>query len=176
MGLLLLLRDLLVAVLDLARGGGRRRYEHVVSIAAPREVVWAMLKARDIVFDGLVPLRILGEPVPGRPDCERVRILAGTTELVMLTRIVDERPGLAILYEVLPEGTEPALVEGEDDYIGFVLTETRRGTRLDMTRETTPKRWISRLTIPIGLRSGAGRYRRKAEARAREAAAGAGAP
>jgi hypothetical protein len=93
-----------------------------------------------------------------------VQIQAGSTRLQMLTRIVDERPGAAILYEVLPEGTDPVLIEGDNDYIGFVLIETAKGTRLDLTRETSPRHWISRLTVPMGLRSGARRYKRKAEA------------
>ncbi|MDX2154891.1 MAG: hypothetical protein SFW09_00145 [Hyphomicrobiaceae bacterium] len=172
MGLLLFLRDIVVALVDLATGRRRRRYEHVIDILAPRDIVWQMLKARDIVFDGLVPLRIQGEPVPGRPDCERVHILAGTTELIMLTRIVDERPGQAILYEILPDGTAPALIEGSDDYVGFVLADGARGTRLDLVRETSPARWISRVTIPVGLRSGGRRYKRKAEQMASAAAIG----
>jgi hypothetical protein len=163
MGVILLLRDIVVALVDTAAGRLRRRYEHSVRIRAPRSVVWEMLKARDIVFDGLMPLRITGEPVPGRPDCELVHILAGATEMVMLTRIADERPGEAILYEILPEGTEPALIEGVDDYIGFVLVDVKGGTRLDLVRETSPLKWISRLTVPVGLRSGARRYKRKAE-------------
>jgi hypothetical protein len=175
MGLLLLLRDIVLAVVDGLTGRRRRRYEHSIHIRAPREVVWEMLKARDITFSGLVPIRVIGEPVPERPGHERVRILAGDSSLVMLTRIVDERPGQAILYEILAEGTEPALIEGNDDYIGFVLAATRAGTRLDMMRETSPLRWISRLTVPVGLRSGGRRYRRKAEEIA-AAAAGLEAP
>lgn len=177
MGLLLFCRDLIVALFDLASGRSRRRYEHSVEIAAPRSVVWDMLKARDIQFDGVFPLRVVGEPVPGRPGLERVHILAGTTELVMLTRIVDERAGQAILYQLLPDGTDAALVEGDDDFIGFVLQETAAGTRLDLTRETTPRRSISRITVPLGLRSGGRRYKRKAEQMARDiAASGPGAP
>lgn len=163
MGLLYFLRDVLVALTDSLLGRTRRRWEHWVDIRAPSLVVWEMLRSRDIVFDGLVPLHVRGEQVPGRPDCEVVHIVAGATEVVMLTRIVEERPGHAILYEILPDGTEPALIEGTDDYIGFVLNETAKGTRLDLVRETTPVRWLSRLTVPLGLRSGARRYRRKAE-------------
>lgn len=177
MSLILLLRDLIVALFDIVSGRARRRYEHSIDIRASRSVVWDMLKARDIVFDGLFPLRVVGEPVPGRPGLERVHILAGATELVMLTRIVDERPGRAILYQLLPEGTDAALIEGDDDFIGFVLQETANGTRLDLTRETTPRRSISRITVPLGLRSGGRRYQRKAEQMARDiAAAGPGAP
>ncbi len=168
MGLPLIGRDILVALADVLAGRHRRRYEHWIDIRAPSEIVWQMLKSRELVFEGTLPLRIVGAPVPGRPGLERVQIQAGKTKLEMLTRIVDERPGAAILYQLLPEGTDPVLIEGDDDYIGFVLTETDKGTRLDLTRETSPRHWISRLTIPMGLRSGARRYKRKAETMLRE--------
>ncbi|MEZ5853798.1 MAG: hypothetical protein R3D67_03270 [Hyphomicrobiaceae bacterium] len=167
MGLIFMLRDLLIAIGDTIFGRTRRRYEHAVLIQAPRELVWRMLRARDIVFDGLMPLHVHAESLPGRPNLEAVHISAGDTQLTMLTRIADERPGLAILYEILPDGTEPALIEGIDDYIGFVLADVDEGTRLDLMRETTPARWISRITVPLGLRSGARRYKRKAEAMAK---------
>lgn len=168
MGLLQLGGDVLLAVADAARGRNRRRFEHCIDIDAPRDVVWQMLKSRDIMFEGRLPLRVVGEELPGRPGVERVHILAGKMRLQMLTRIVDERPGEAILYQLLPEGTDPALIEGDDDYIGFVLIETEGGTRLDLTRETSPRNWLSRLTVPMGLRSGARRYKRKAETMAAE--------
>lgn len=170
MSLLRIGGDVLLAVADAARGRPRRRFEHWVDIRAPRDIVWQMLKSRDIVFEGRLPLRVVGEDVPGRPGVERVHILAGKMRLEMLTRIVDERPGEAIIYQLLPEGTDAALIEGDDDYVGFVLIETAAGTRLDLTRETSPRHWISRLTVPMGLRSGARRYKRKAEAMARAAA------
>ena len=161
-------RDIVVALADSLFGPDRRRYEHSIDIRAPREIVWEMLKSRDLVFEGALPLRIVGSPVPGQPGVEKVQIQAGKSRLEMLTRIIDERPGAAILYHLLPEGTDPVLVEGDDDYIGFVLTETDKGTRLDLTRETSPRHWISRMTIPMGLRSGARRYKRKAESLLRE--------
>ncbi|MGD9802941.1 MAG: hypothetical protein AB7E81_01915 [Hyphomicrobiaceae bacterium] len=169
MGLLTLGGDILLALGDTFTGRQRRRYEHWIDISSPPEIVWEMLKARDLVFEGPLSIRVIGEPVPGRNDLERVQILAGNARLVMLTRIVDERPGSAILYQLLPEGTDPALIEGDDDYIGFVLTELENGTRLNLTRETSPRGWLSRLTIPMGLRSGGRRYKRKAEAMLREA-------
>ncbi|MBS0241034.1 MAG: hypothetical protein JSS20_02575 [Proteobacteria bacterium] len=163
MGLVDMGRDVVVAAFDAAAGRRRRRYECSVDIEAPSDVVWSMLKARDVVFEGHFPLRVIGEPVPGQSNLERVVIMVGSTRLQMMTRIVDECPGQAILYQLLPEGTDPALIEGDDDYIGFVLIPRGERTRLDLTRETSPKRALSRLTIPMGLRSGAKRYKRKAE-------------
>ena len=177
MGLVLLCRDLVVALFDMTIGRRRRRYEHSVDIRAPRDIVWQMLKARDITFEGAFRLRVVAEPVPGDAALERVHVIAGNTRLKMLARIVDERPGEAILYQLLPEGTDAALIEGDDDYIGFVLVEVPTGTRLDLVRETSPRHWISRLTLPLGLRSGARRYKHKAEAMLRDSerlAAGAG--
>lgn len=161
--------DLIRALADAATGRMRRRYEHWVDIRAPREIVWQMLKSRDLVFEGRLPIRIVGHVVPGRADLERVEIHAGNVRLAMLTRIIDERPGAAILYELLPEGTDPALIEGDDDYVGFVLSDLDNGTRLDLVRETSPRNWLSRLTVPMGLRSGGRRYKRKAEAMLRHA-------
>jgi hypothetical protein len=169
MSLLRIGGDILLALADGLTGRKRRRYEHWIDIHAPRDIVWQMLKARDIVFDGPLPIRVIGEPMPGQHGLERVQIVAGNARLVMLTRIVDERPGTAILYQLLPEGTDPALIEGDDDYVGFVLADLDHGTRLDLTRETSPRSWLSRLTIPMGLRSGGRRYKRKAEAMLRDA-------
>lgn len=174
MGLILLLRDIVVALLDVFRGQSRRRYEHSVAIRAPARAVWEMLKSRDIDFQGRFPLRVVAEPVPGRAGVERVRILAGKISLTMMTRIVEERAERAILYQLLPEGTDPALIEGEDDYVGFVLVEQATGTRLDLVRETSPRNWVARLTIPVGLRSGGRRYKRKAEEMALNSASVAG--
>ncbi len=174
MGLILLLRDIALALLDALCGQPRRRYEHAVFIRAPARVVWDMLKSRDIQFQGRFPLRVVAEPVAGRPGVERVHILAGKISLTMMTRIVEERADRAILYLILPEGTDPALIEGYDDYVGFVLVEQPTGTRLDLVRETSPRNWMARLTIPIGLRSGGGRYKRKAEEMALDIASDAG--
>jgi hypothetical protein len=160
-----LARDIVLALSDAASGRRRRRYEHYVKVRAPREIVWRMLRSSDLTFEGMFPIRITGGPVPGRPELERLRIEVSGRALDMLTRIVDERPGLAILYEILPEGTDPALLDGDDDYVGFVLEDAGDGrTQLGLTREMTVTSRFGRLTVPLGLRSGAQRYRRKAEA------------
>jgi len=169
MGLLQIGGDIALALADTLRGRKRRRYEHWVDISAPREIVWEMLKSRDLKFEGRFPIRVTGSSVPGRPNLERVQIEAGKARLEMLTRIVEEAPGAGILYQLLPEGTDPALIEGEDDYVGFVLTDLPHGTRLDLTREASPRSWFSRISIPMGLRSGGRRYKRKAEAMLRAA-------
>lgn len=173
MGPVLFLKDIATAILDMALGRVRRRFVHWIDVAAPRATVWELLKSRDVTFEGRFPIRVVGDPVPGRPGVERVHILAGNARLEMMTRVVDERAGEAILYELLPEGTDPALIEGRDDFIGFLLADAACGTRLELIREISPISALARLSIPLGLRSGARRYKRKAEAMWLEASAAA---
>lgn len=167
MALLLLLRDISVALYDWAMGERRRRYEHAIDIAAPRDTVWALLRARDVSFGGVFPVRILTEPLAGRPDLLRLRIFAGESTIAMMTRLVDERPGQAILFEVLADGTDAVLVDGEEDFIGYVVMERGSGTRLTITRELTVTSRFGRITVPLGIRAGALRAKRKAEEIAR---------
>ena len=171
---------------DMARGyaGWRRRqsvrFEHAVLIEAPRATVWQMLRSRDITFDGLVPMRVISEVVAGRPDLEKGRIILGDREIALMIRIVEERPDKALLLEIVTAGSDPAVVMGADDFMGFVLDDTPGGTLLSLTRELVPGRISAILQVPVGLRSGAGRYRKTAEAMAAanplEAGATAGMP
>lgn len=167
MGILLLLRDVAVATYDWLMGERRRRYEYAVDVRAPRETVWALLKARDVTFPGMLPLRLVTDRVAGRPDLHRLQIYSGDAVITMMTRLVDERPGQGILFQVLPDGTDPVLVDGEDDYIGYVIADMKGGTRLTITRELTVTSRLGRLTVPLGLRAGALRAKRRAEEIAR---------
>ena len=167
MGILLLVRDIAVATYDWLMGERRRRYEHAVDIRAPRETVWALLKARDVTFPGMLPLRLVTDRVAGRPELHRLQIHSGDAVITMLTRLVDERPGQGMLFQVLPDGTDPVLVDGQDDYIGYVVADVNGGTRLTVTRELTVTSRLGRVTVPLGLRAGASRAKRRAEEIAR---------
>ena len=170
---MLFLRDLAVAAADAVMGRRRRRYEHWIDIRAPRSLVWSMLTAPDITFEGAIPIRIVTEAVAGRPGVLRMRILTGDTQLVMLVRIAEERSERGVIYELLPDGTDAVLLDGEDDYLGYVADDISGGTRLTMTRELTVTSRFGRLTVPLGLRAGAKRLKRKAEQAAMSAGTGA---
>jgi hypothetical protein len=167
---LLLLRDLAIAAADALMGRQRRRYEHWVDIKAPRPLVWSMLSAPDITFEGAIPIRIVTEAVAGRPGVLRMRIMTGDMSAVMLVRVADERAERAVLYELLPHGTDAVLLDGEDDYLGYVADDVPGGTRLTMTRELTVTSRFGRLTVPLGLRAGAKRLKHKCEVAATLAA------
>ena len=174
--MLLLRRDVVVACVDALLGRRRRRYEHSVDIAAPREVVWTLLMAADVTFEGVIPIRVITDAVPGRPGVLRMQIVVGESRRVMLARIVDEREGRAVLYEILSDGTDPVLLDGEDDYLGYVLDDLADGTRLTITREVTVTSRVGRLTVPIAIRSGAQRMKREAEQLAQEVRTGSTEP
>ena len=164
--IVLFLRDVLLAIMDILTGRKRRRYEHAVAINAPIETVWQMLRSRDITFEGLIPMRVTTTPSLERPNFERGRIVIGDREMLLASRIIQERPERVLLMEILPEGTDPAIITGKDDFLGFVLEATPAGTIMSMTREVSPNWLTSFITVPLGLRSGARRYKKTAEAMA----------
>lgn len=164
--IVLVLRDVLLALMDIVMGRKRRRYEHAITIAAPVATVWAMLRSRDVTFEGLIPMRVITTPSLDRPNHEKGRIVIGSKEMVLASRIIEERPERALLMEILAEGTDPAIVTGTDDYLGFVLEAAPQGTVLSLTREVSPSWWTSFVTVPLGLRSGARRYKTTGEAMA----------
>lgn len=160
---MLFLRDLAIAAVDALMGRQRRRYEHCIDIRAPRSLVWSMLTAPDITFEGAIPVRIVTDAVAGRPGVLRMRIMTGDARLVMLVRVADERHERGVVYELLPDGTDAVLLDGEDDYLSYVADDITGGTRLTMMRELTVTSRFGRLTVPLGLRAGARRLKRKAE-------------
>ena len=160
------LRDILSGISGLLTGR-RCRFEQAVAIDAPCDVVWRMLRSRDITFDGMMPMHVVVETVPGRPDLEKGRIIVGPREMVLMMRIVDERAGKALLVEILSDGSDPAVVMGRDDFISYIVEETPGGTLLNLTRELVPTRVSAILSVPLGLISGGRRYKRKAEAMAK---------
>lgn len=169
MEFLLLLRDIALALLDTVTGRGRRRYEHALLVAAPRATVWDLLMSRDISLDGsIVPIRAIIEHVAGRPGVDRSRILIGSQELQMMTLTLETRDGVAELHEILVEGTHPSLVEGIGDYMGFTLLDASGGTILTLLRDVAPRSLFRRIAVPLSLRGGAKRYKRKAESLMRD--------
>lgn len=156
-----LLRDLVLALVP--GSGARRRYETSIFIAAPRETVWNMLRSRDITFDGrLLSMRAIREQGPS-PDIEMHRIRINGNEARMMLRVVELRPGIALQYELLDQGSSPEVVAGDDDFVTYALHDHRGGTQLDLVRELVPRRWMNRVLVPAGLRSGARRYKAKVE-------------
>jgi Zn-dependent protease len=164
-----ILWDITAALANFISGKRQRRFAHVIVVNAPRAVVWHMLRCKDITYEGLVPMHVMTEPMPGQPDHEVARVRFGQREMTMVTRIAKIVPEEVMILEVLAEGSDPAIVMGRDDYIGFFLADAGTGTKLGFSRELEPERWHAQVSVPLSLRSGARRYKATAE---RMAAAG----
>ena len=164
-----ILRDIVVALSQSFSGKGRRRYEHAILVEAPRSLVWRMLNSKDITYEGFVPMHVVAEPVQGHPDREVARIRFGQREMTMVTRIARQVPEEVLILEVLAEGTDPAIIMGRDDFIGFFLADAGAGTKLGFSRELEPAKLFAPVSVPLSLRAGARRYKATAE---RMAAAG----
>jgi Zn-dependent protease len=156
----------------------RQTFEQSLFIQAPVATVWEMVRSRDMTFPGRDHMRVVAETVDGQPDLERVRCIMTYRQYDVMTRIVEERVEQALLYEILPQGTSPAVIIGRDDYLSTVLTADlaanggRNGTWVFISRTFTPTRWYSEAAAKHGLRTGLQRYKLVAEL----AAAAAGAP
>jgi Zn-dependent protease len=151
----------------------RQTFEQSAFVQAPVATVWQMVRSRDITFPGRDHMRVVTEDVAGRPDLERVRCIMKYRQYDVMTRIVEERPEQALLYEILPQGTYPAVIIGRDDYLSTVLTadKTRNGTWVLISRTFTPTRWYSEAAAKHGLRTGLQRYKLVAELAAAAASA-----
>lgn len=165
---LYVLRDLLVWLWRLVTGQRRHRHEHAIRIHAPVATVWAVLRAPDITYDGMFPLRMVTRPVPGMPGVDDIALELAGHALRLRTRLLDERPGHAILLEVLKDGTSPEIYIGAKDYLGMVVESRDGATTLFGSREVTPDRLLSGMLLGVQLRSGLRRYKTKAEALAKE--------
>lgn len=161
--LVLILRDLALGVWHFLTGRRRRRYEHSIRISAPPEIVWEIVRSRDIAFDGMVPMRMVTTVDPHRPDIERSEVTIGEAKLVIMLRIVEERPNQAVQYEILEEGSSPQVIAGRGDFMTIVLHEHAGKTQLTGSRELEPLGWAGAVTTPMSLRSGVRRYKAAAE-------------
>jgi Zn-dependent protease len=159
-----LIGDLLLALVTaIVLRPRRQRHEHGVFIRAPLATVWRVLRSRDLTYPGRSYMRVITEPVPGRPDLERSRCLLPNRDYDIITRIIDERVEQALLSEIMPEGTNPGVIIGDDDFLGMVVKADAGGTWLYLSREFTPTRWYSPAVAKFGLRTGAQRYKAVAE-------------
>jgi Zn-dependent protease len=179
------MRDVLVdilvvvwsAVVGLYRaltGKRRQRYASTALVAAPRETVWEIINARQITFDGIVPIEIdVGDPDPETHVSAGV-IRMGDRQLRFAYRVLEERPQEALMIELLADGCDREVRPG-DDYIAVVeLADAPGGTLMTVIHELTHKRFRDRLAVPLGIRLNARRIRRKAEQIAGTAASEAG--
>ena len=148
----------------------RRRHERAIHVGAPRDIVWRAIEGADIdavhAIPGFPSMRV--EMRPADPGHRAWALRAGPRVLTMRVRIVEERPGHALLFEIRPEGTSPEILVGSDDYLGYVLEDRPGGTSLYVSREVTAARLRHSLVIAARMWFGTQSVKRTAEKLARD--------
>lgn len=159
-------RDLAIALIDATVGFKRKRYEYTTIIRTGSDKVWQAITAKTITFGSVFPVRMTCEPVPNAENVFRTKIdnvKIENFDQVMTWRQTLRREGQALHCEILADGTNPELLCGADDRIGYELAETTEGTRLTLFREVTPRSVMDALLAPSSLRSGARMYKKHIE-------------
>lgn len=154
---------LFVALAGLLTGRRHGRYSGHVEIAAPPGLVWRLLTARTIEFGGLLPHRIESYP---RRDGTRIvdcRVVVGEEHCPFAYRIVEERPGEALLIEVLNDGTDPAFVQGDNHFVATALEAIPAGSRLTFVSELDHGRPSGHFWVPMGAYLNAMKLKEQAE-------------
>ena len=158
-----LARDLVAALSGLVAGYERRRDQHTVVVRATRDAVWQAIDAETTTVGTIIPTTMIKQRVPGSDDVFRTIIKTGDSEMTMTWRQALRREGEALHCEILSDGTDPALLHGTDDQVGYELSDVPGGTRLTVSREVTPRGLGDAIAAPFGVRSGARSYKRKIE-------------
>jgi Zn-dependent protease len=163
-----LARDLAIALIDATIGFKRKRYEYTTIIRSGSDKVWQAITAKTITFGSVIPVRMTCEPVPNTENVFRTKIDNFWTKIDNVDQVITwrqtlRREGQALHCEILADGTNPELLCGADDRIGYELAETTEGTRLTLFREVTPRSVMDALLAPSGLRSGARTYKKQIE-------------
>jgi Zn-dependent protease len=169
---ILMLRDLVVALVDVVTGRRRRRYEHSTLVHAAHDAVWHFLLCPRMRFDR-VELEMVDEPILGMADAYRTRMTVRGQELPPAAyQKIDETEG-SQTFRYLP-AIEPAWGVGDDHLAGRAVAPAADGTRLTMFEELTHQAFFTRLYTPFALRSAARLIKEQCEADVGTPQAGAG--
>ena len=145
-----LARDLVAALSGLVAGYERRRDQHTVVVRATRDAVWQAIDAETTTVGTIIPTTMIKQRVPGLDDVFRTIIKTGYFEKTMTWRQALRREGEALHCDILSDGTDPALLDGTDDQVGYELSDVPGGTRLTVSREVTPRGLGDAIAAPFG--------------------------
>ena len=157
--------QVLIGILDVARGRKRRRYEATVLIKAPRDLVWRFFTADRIVYDGPPAMECIAEPVSGEESLQLIRIsIAGREVGRVVSRITmrDDAEGISLV-EIVPHELSRPAAEGTEHYAGGLIKDVPGGTLFTIHHEVTIGSFGQRIKLPLGVRGVAGRMKRQCE-------------
>ena len=144
----------LLGFVDVLRARNRLHFKFTVIVNAPREAVWRLSTADQMVFDGPPVMEFSREPVPDSADLWLTRLaLDGQPRAQNVSRDLerDEVKGISRSEMVAhplaapPEG-------GRNVETGLLVEATLDGTALTVFGELTARSFRDRIVFPIGLR------------------------
>lgn len=141
----------LIAPFEILLGVRKKFYVTRIRIAAPPDVVWGVLTADDITFDGMTPVRCQTVPHPDdkTKQLSKISIFDQTFTLVVETVARRENEHLAI--RTLAEGSDPEFVVGDDYLVTKDLEATDSGTTVVTTHQVRHNSIINQLTMPFSI-------------------------
>ena len=164
--LLFVLREFSRIPFDIMRGIRRRSYTFTSGVAASKSTTWAVASANQILLEGTPPIEIGTWPDPERPGVFKGTVAIGARQMAMTYRVVEERPGEALLMEVLKAESAPECCPG-DNYIAAVgVTGDETASVLVLTHQITHTGFASRLLMPMATQQNVARLKYNAELRA----------
>lgn len=154
------------APFDILTGARRRRYTIELGVNAPKAVTWSVASAHSIRLDGTPPIEI-----KTTPDHERTGVHSGTfkiaeREFPITYRVIEERPGEAMLIEILKEESAPECCPGDDYICAFAVAGDGPASTITSTFEVTHTKLSSRFLMPLAAVQNSLRVKRNAELRA----------
>ena len=161
-----LIKELLRAPFDILSGARRRRYTIDVGVNAPKDVTWSVASAHSIRLEGTPPVEIATTP-----DHDRTGVHSGTfkiagREFPIAYRVIEERPGEAMLIEIIKEESAPECCPGDDYVCAFAVAGDGPASTITSSFEVTHTKLSSRFLMPLAAVQNGLRVKRNAELRA----------
>ncbi len=150
---------LVVGIVDLIVGRRRRSYATSIFIQAPPDLVWSVLSARLVRFEGFVPVVVDVAPRAGEERVLEGTITVGDLAMPIAYREVSERPGEGAVIEVLKEASDPRVAPGDGYFVAYALSPENGGTTVTFRHELTHSDFVGRIGVPVGARQSARRVR-----------------
>lgn len=146
-----LVRDIYFAIVDVALGRLRRRYEFVMVIDAPSEKVWQCLWSPG-TLSHLLGFTYRVDPVSGKDHVFALSLSVYEENFVSELQVLDQREGEAVLIERKPVSSNWAEDEGSGDLHAIAIEETEFGTNLRIFSQLVFRNFWQRIVNPLAMR------------------------
>lgn len=164
------LYDMLSAAFDLIARRRRRRYRASAVVEAAPDLVWSLMSAHDITYEG-PSLRLREQPVPDAPGVYSSEVsLRGQPIATVAYERAEDAARRTLECRYRPDlSSDPAQFGETDTTLARVEPTGSDKSRVVYERTLTHRRLGTRITVPVGLRQAVWLVKTEAERRVRAA-------